>query len=520
MAAMTSLVSAAPSASIAFAGFHLDLASERLTKDGRVLSLRRKPYLILSYLARNPRRLITREELVSAVWGHSAMSESLVRTHIRDLRRALGGGLVETVVGRGYRFEADVARVEDTPCPQERLIGRKAELGQLRRELESIGEHGLRAVIVMGEAGVGKTTLVEHFANDAAVRAAAYVGRGACIEPHGNTHPYLPVLDALSSLCRGPRGYRVIDVMACHAPGWLAQIPGIVRADRLSEYERWAARSTHANMLSELASALEALSSDASIVLVFEDLHWVDGATVELLEFLCQPRRPLRCLILGTIRPSEVARTHPLSRGLSEWIAHGRALPLDLDGFGAEALDDYLVGRFPGHSFADEFTSWLLEATCGNPLLVEVVVSDLEQRALIAEHDGGWQLATTVDKIRAQESECVLRVVDAQLDRLGDIERRVLEVGSAAGTTFTTSLVARAMGADLDEVHLCCAALAQRRRLLVEAGSEERPDGTIQCRYRFRQSLLLAAVLRRGRPSMKRSRRSLTVTTSSAVKIA
>lgn len=86
----------------------LDLREERIFKEGRELHLRSKPFSILRYLAGHPRRLVTRDELVEAVWGPVAMSESVLRTHLWELRRIVGDNIVETVVGRGYRFVADV----------------------------------------------------------------------------------------------------------------------------------------------------------------------------------------------------------------------------------------------------------------------------------------------------------------------------------------------------------------------------------------------------------------------------
>jgi DNA-binding response OmpR family regulator len=93
---------------LSFPPFRLDFVEERLWKGNLELQLRPKPFAILRYLAQNPRRLVTRAEIVDAVWGERvAMSESLVRTHVHDLRRAVGESVIETVVGRGYRFVAN-----------------------------------------------------------------------------------------------------------------------------------------------------------------------------------------------------------------------------------------------------------------------------------------------------------------------------------------------------------------------------------------------------------------------------
>ena len=87
-----------------FGPFRFDVADQRLFREGKEIKLRRKPFAILQYLTAHPQRLVTQEELVGVVWGKIAMSESLLRTHVSDVRRAVGEGAVETVVGRGYRF--------------------------------------------------------------------------------------------------------------------------------------------------------------------------------------------------------------------------------------------------------------------------------------------------------------------------------------------------------------------------------------------------------------------------------
>src|ERR1700741_3472952 len=93
---------------LSFPPFLLDVVDERLSKDGVELKLRRKPFAILKYLAMNPKRLVTQDELIAAVWGKVVMSESLLRTHVRDVRSVVGDAVIETVIGRGYRFVPDV----------------------------------------------------------------------------------------------------------------------------------------------------------------------------------------------------------------------------------------------------------------------------------------------------------------------------------------------------------------------------------------------------------------------------
>src|SRR5262245_43520610 len=102
--------------------------------------MRRKPFAILRYLAKNPQRLVTQRELVEAVWGQIAMSEGLLRTHIHELRQNIGEGMVETVVGRGYRFVPKVAQMAESPstrrgeAPPSPLVGRDDAMTVLRED--------------------------------------------------------------------------------------------------------------------------------------------------------------------------------------------------------------------------------------------------------------------------------------------------------------------------------------------------------------------------------------------------
>src|SRR4051794_32050721 len=87
-----------------FASFRLDVDEGQLWKNEKPITLRRKPFAVLAYLSANPRRLVTHQEIVDHVWGGAAVSDSAVRTHLHELRQVLGEGLIETVIGRGYRF--------------------------------------------------------------------------------------------------------------------------------------------------------------------------------------------------------------------------------------------------------------------------------------------------------------------------------------------------------------------------------------------------------------------------------
>ena len=501
---------------LSFPPFRLDLDDERLWKDGEELRLRRKPFAILRYIVQNPQRLVTQHQIVEAVWGNIAMSESLLRTHMSELRRVLGEGAIETVVGRGYRFLLEVKPVEREASRGETgsiakgdgrvVVGRDAELDSLRGALQSAKDRGRTTVFVTGEAGTGKTTLVDVFLEEARASGRALVGSGACVEQYGSGQAYLPVLEAIAALCRVPGAERVMDVFSKRAPTWLVQLPGVARPDRLDDLQRRAAGATQARTLCELADALEALSINSPVVLVFEDLHWTDPSTAELIAFLGSRREPAQLLIVGTYRPEETVRGHPLTRVMGELIAHRRALSIALEGLGSDAVDAYLWKRCPGHTFPPEVARTLERSTGGNPLFLATLVDDLVGQGLIREREGSWALSTSLQDMAARRPDSIRRLIDTQIDRLDAVEQRIIEVAGVAGMTFTAGVVAHALDADVDSVDSACESLASERRLLHYVGSETWPDGTIQSRYAFRHAHFQHAALARSTAATVRLR--------------
>src|SRR5258706_7582269 len=126
-----------------FQPFRHDDADELLWRDGTEQKLRRKPFAILKYLATHPKRLVTQDDLIEAVWGKVVMSESLLRTHMRDLRQVIGDSIIETVVGRGYRFipngcelDGRAANGATAMAIVSSLVGRDDELTALRAHLQ------------------------------------------------------------------------------------------------------------------------------------------------------------------------------------------------------------------------------------------------------------------------------------------------------------------------------------------------------------------------------------------------
>ena len=174
-------------------------------------------------------------------------------------------------------------------------MGREGELAQLHRWWAQARQGTRQVVFVTGEAGIGKTTLVDAFVAQMAATEAVWSARGQCIEHHGAGEPYLPLLEALGQLGRGSHGASVMALLQQYAPSWLVHLPALVPAADYEVVQQRAGGATRERMLRELAEAVEGLTALRPVVLVLEDLHWSDGATLDWLAYVARRREGRGC---------------------------------------------------------------------------------------------------------------------------------------------------------------------------------------------------------------------------------
>jgi DNA-binding winged helix-turn-helix (wHTH) protein len=228
----------------------MDATQGRLWHGQEEIPLRPKSFAVLRYLAERPGRLITKHELLRSLWADTAISETVLRVCIREIRAALGDPataprFVETVGRRGYRF------VQAAVSQRNGVIGRDRELRQLDDWFRQALSGTRRVVSVTGEAGVGKSTLLARFLDGVRLYDGVRVGRSHCVEHGVEGEAWLPVLDLLGRLCRGPGAKRVVEVLARYAPSWLLQMPALLDEARLRPLRRRAPSDTRGRMLRE-----------------------------------------------------------------------------------------------------------------------------------------------------------------------------------------------------------------------------------------------------------------------------
>jgi predicted ATPase len=273
------------------------------------------------------------------------------------------------------------------------LVGREVELGKLQGWLEKALQGKRQIVFVTGEAGIGKTTVVDAFMERAAAEGGLWIGRGQCLEHYGAGEAYLPVLEALGRLCRGPGGERLIALLEQHAPTWLVQMPALLNPVDLEALQRKVQGATRERMLREMAEAMEALTAERPLVLVLEDLHWSDHATLDLISMLAQRREPARLLVIGTYRPEEVAASgHPLKTVKQALQLHGQCEELRLELLTEAAVAQYLTARFAGNQAPTKLARMVHRRTDGNPLFMVNMVDHMVRQGWVVEVDGRWEM--------------------------------------------------------------------------------------------------------------------------------
>ena len=511
-----------PGAQISFPPFRLDLGNECLWHETQTIALQPKDFAVLHCLVQHPGQLVTKDVLLDTVWPGTAVSEGVLKVCIRRIRRALGDAasmpqFIETVHRRGYRFiaplSADVSsrfKVQgsksspifhpQSPIPT--LVGRESELTHLHRWLEQAKSGSRQVAFLTGEAGIGKTTLVEAFLDglhQTDTLLPIWVGRGQCIEQHGAGEAYMPVLEALERLCRRPDGERLLSVLDQHAPTWLAQLPSLLEPAELEALHRRIQGVTRERMLREMAKALEIVTAEVTLVLVLEDLQWSDHSTISLLSVLAHRQEAARLFVLGTYRPADmVAGEHSLPGLIQELQMHGHCEELSLTFLSEAAVGEYVARQFPvAEQTCARLTELIYTRTDGNPLFVVNLLDYLVAQGNLYEVDGQWQLqaglasAEAIQEGQGGVPDNLRHMIEKQIEHMSAEEQHLLEIASVAGVEFSAAALAvsDAGREGTVEVEESCEALARHGKFLRAHGWEEWPDGTVAGRYRFIHSL-------------------------------
>ena len=501
---------------VTFGDFRLDLHNQCLWDNERAIALRPKAFAVLKLLVENPGQLVTKQQLLETVWSGTFVTDAVLKDSIRQLRDALrdqaaAPSYIETSHRRGYRFIAKVGQSLTTrdltsvipsalpraplPTPMNTrrtpVFGRSAELDRLRAAFDRAVAGERQLIFVSGEAGIGKTTVVEALLDQNGDIPGIRIARGQCLEHFGSSEPYMPVLEAMSRLTRADSKGSVIDTLRRHAPAWLAQMPSLVSPDRREPADALSA-ATRERMLREMSETLEVLAASHPFVLFIDDLHWSDYSTLDLISYLARRRDGAKLMVIATYRPVEVIlRDHPLKPVKRELQAQGLCSEIALEYLTEDAIREYLSAQLAGSHFPARLPRLIHERTEGNPLFMVNAIDYLTSEKLIVEEHGVWKLSADFASFAHAVPNNVKALIEKQIERLTPDERMVLESASVSGMDCSTVSIAAGLDKPVEWVDAQCEQLAGRHHFLSSGRIVELPDGTITPRYTFNHVLYL-----------------------------
>ena len=257
--------------------------------------------------------------------------------------------------------ESSAARyaVSPTGTAPSLVVGRDTERAALLTPLRQRQSGRGLLLCVVGEAGIGKTTLVEGLLAEIAEREPCRIAQGRCSERLAGTGAYLPWLEALDGLRRdgghrrvrraSANGESVDQTMRRIAPTWYAQVATITGDDPGDAALISSLTSlSQERMKRELSSLLETLSREVPLVLCFEDLHWADISTIDLLAYLGSRLDSMRLLIVTTYRPADLLLAkNPFLQIKFDLQSRGLCRDLPLEFLGPDDVNRYLSLAFP-----------------------------------------------------------------------------------------------------------------------------------------------------------------------------
>ncbi|HMF99435.1 MAG TPA: AAA family ATPase [Vicinamibacterales bacterium] len=498
--------SAMQAAVIVFEPFRLDHLNQCLWSDGTRIGLKPKPFAVLQYLIARADRLVTQDEILTAIWPETYVQPEVIRQHILEIRRALGDSanaprFIRTFPKRGYQFIAPVsrdgARVADRESDP-RFVGRRRALDDLQAALKRAQLGRRQVIFVAGEAGIGKTSLMDAFQHAAESTPDVHVARGHSLEGFGGKETHYPILEALGQLVHGPAGGVVANTLATHAPTWLIRFRSLVSAQRRAMLHEETIGATPERMVREICEALEAMAQIDTVVLVLEDLHWADHSTLDVVSAIARRRETARLLVIGTLRPADANVSESPLKGLRhDLVVHQLAADVKLERLSARDVALYVSERFAGSDLPEGLAAVIHRHSDGNPLFMTAIVDHLVQSHIVIHGNDGWGVRGSVDHLAPGVPDTVRQMVETLLRQLSIADRRLLGCASVAGQRFTTRAIAAMLVQDESDVEAQCEALAQGQQFVRACGTLTLQNGESTVELEFSHGLYREVLHRR-----------------------
>ena len=354
------------------------------------------------------------------------------------------------------------------------LVGREREVEELMHCLDSVVEGKGTTVFVSGEAGSGKTRLVNEFLGMVKEKGIAVLSSWCLSDV---AVPYFPFMEAFNSYFSAKsseeKEFASLRQSQVHAEpagdeeaeikAWLA---GPKQAGKSEKLQNLTPQGWQDLAVAAVTKALVSISAKKTVILFIDDLHWADSASLSLLHYISRSIGSARVLLLATYRSEELGpdaegRPHPLLETLRLMRREGLLSEiklLNLDQANVAALAEKMVGG----SLHSELTDKLAEESQGNPLFVVESLRMLSEHGSLVQDQGQWRLSIDEVGIPTKIKDIILR----RVDMLKPNQRRIIDLASVIGEKFDVDLLGAVLGQDSLEVLEALNAVAQSSSLV------------------------------------------------------
>ena len=454
--------------------FTLDRPNQLLWRGQTPVKVPPKVFQLLVYLRDNPGRIVDYDELLDAVWPREFVQPEILKTYVKTIRRLLEDDAqtpryIETRPRCGYRFIGELPERRDGPtAAPSRLVGRDAELASLHAAWRAADAGQRRFVFVSGEAGIGKTRLIDEF-----------------IARLGDDGPGLCRVDCAPAQ-HVSRGYSPVREFA-------------LEISRLHPGEAQTVETAGTSDAERLVRQIQSHTATLPLLLVLENLQWADNPTIDALSRLAYARPAARLLVVASYRASMPNDPRCPGRALMlDLLVHGAATELRL-----APLERDDVRRLVLLNSPVPVARAAVDAIEGYAGGIPLIVSQLADRMVVELKKSGTSHLVEMLSRHEQEGEFVANAVpdvirhalELELRQLGERARGVLECGSNSGFGFCAWGVSKVLGTTQVEVEELCRAMCGSDQLLRESGLYVFPDGNVTPIYAFRNRLYARLLL-------------------------
>jgi KaiC/GvpD/RAD55 family RecA-like ATPase/tetratricopeptide (TPR) repeat protein len=346
------------------------------------------------------------------------------------------------------------------------LVGRERELEELMRCLDAASEGKGTTVFISGEAGSGKTRLVNEFSGVLKGKEVAVLSSWCISDVAVPYFPFMKAFDAYFSSRN--RDSEPIEDEEAAIKAWLVGPKQAAKSERLQNLTPQAWQDL---AVAAVTKALISISAKKTVILFIDDLQWADSASLSLLHYISRSISAARVLVLATYRSEELipdaeGRPHPLLQALRMMRREDliREIKLSrLDQTNVAALAEKMVGG----SLHPELADRLAEESQGNPLFIVESLRMLSEHGSLVQDQGRWRLSIDEVGIPGKIKDIILR----RVSMLKPNQRRILDLASVIGEKFDVELLGAVLGQDSLEVLEALNAVGQSSSLVFCEGN-------------------------------------------------